>query len=251
VLGAGTRIMNDVASLDLGVVGNCVFSALVDRDARVVWACLPRPDGDPVFHSLVHDVGGDEARGFWSVELVGRNRSEQDYVGNTAILSTRLYSENGSAIEVIDFCPRFERRGRMFRPQTLVRRVRTLAGTPRIRVRLRPGFGYGTQMPTITHGSNHIRYVSADRVLRLTTDAPVSYLLSETPFLLETAANFVLGADETLTDGVRARTAGGRGGGRECGPQPRTRAACCGSRARSPRRGRARRAASRALFGSR
>jgi GH15 family glucan-1,4-alpha-glucosidase len=194
--------MNDVASLDLGVVGNCVFSALVDRDARVVWACLPRPDGDPVFHALVHDVGGEDARGFWSVELVGCNRSEQEYVGNTAILSTRLYSENGSAIEVIDFCPRFERRGRMFRPQMLVRRVRTLAGTPRIRMRLRPGFGYGTQTPTITHGSNHIRYVSTDRVLRLTTDAPVSYLLSETPFLLETSANFVLGADETLTDSV-------------------------------------------------
>ena len=191
--------MSGVATLDLGVVGNCIWSALIDRDARVVWACLPRPDGDPVFYSLVDDTGD---RGSWSIELVGRNRSEQEYLGNTAILATRLYSENGSAIEVTDFCPRFERRGRMFRPQTLVRRVRTLAGTPRICVRLRPGFGYGAQQPAITHGSNHIRYVSADRVLRLTTDAPVSYLLSETPFLLENSASFVLGADEGLTDGV-------------------------------------------------
>jgi GH15 family glucan-1,4-alpha-glucosidase len=191
--------VSGVATLDLGVVGNCIWSALIDRDARVVWACLPRPDGDPVFYSLVDDTGD---RGSWSIELVGRNRSEQEYLGNTAILATRLYSENGSAIEVTDFCPRFERRGRMFRPQTLVRRVRTLAGTPRICVRLRPGFGYGAQQPAITHGSNHIRYVSADRVLRLTTDAPVSYLLSETPFLLENSASFVLGADEGLTDGV-------------------------------------------------
>jgi GH15 family glucan-1,4-alpha-glucosidase len=178
--------MSVVSTLDLGVVGNCILSALIDRDARIVWACLPRPDGDPVFYALVDNADAPGAGGSWSIDLVGRNRSEQEYVGNTAILATRLYSENGSAIEVIDFCPRFERRGRMFRPQTLVRRVRTLAGTPRISVRLRPGFGYGTQPPTVTHGSNHIRYVSADRVLRLTTDAPVSYLLSESSFLLET-----------------------------------------------------------------
>jgi pentatricopeptide repeat protein len=188
------------ATLDLGVTGNCIISALIDRQARVVWSCLPRLDGDPVFHSLIHDSGPADARGFWSIELGGFERSEQEYVGNTAVLCTRLYSTNGSAIEVVDFCPRFERLGRMFRPQSLVRRVRTIAGTPRICVKLRPSFGYGSVQPSLTHGSNHIRYVSPDRVLRLTTDAPVSYVLSETPFLLETSVNFVLGADETLTE---------------------------------------------------
>jgi GH15 family glucan-1,4-alpha-glucosidase len=88
----------------------------------------------------------------------------------------------------------------MFRPQMLVRRVQTLAGTPRLRVRLRPSFGYGAFAPEITHGSNHIRYVSPDRVLRLTTDAPVSYLLAETPFVLERSMHLVLGADETLEE---------------------------------------------------
>ncbi len=107
-------------------------------------------------------------------------------------------------VEVIDFCPRFERHGRMYRPQMLVRRVRPLAGTPRICVRLRPSFGYGEFAPAITHGSNHIRYVSADRVLRLTTDAPVSYVLAETSFLLESDVSFVLGADESLSDGTDA-----------------------------------------------
>ena len=200
--------MTKPASLDLGVTGNCIISALVDREARIVWSCLPRLDGDPVFHALIDDSSAADARGFWSVELGGFERSEQEYVANTAVLTTRLFSSNGSAVEVIDFCPRFERLGRMFRPQTLVRRVRTLAGTPRICIRLRPSFGYGSLRPEMTHGSNHIRYVSPDRVLRLTTDAPVSYVLSETPFLLENSVNFVLGADETLTDGAEqtART---------------------------------------------
>ncbi len=194
------------ASLELGVTGNCIISALVDRRARVVWSCLPRLDGDPVFHALVDGDNGDAARGFWSIELGGFERSEQEYRPNTAVLVTRLYSSNGSAIEVTDFCPRFERGNRMFRPQMLVRRVRTLAGTPRICVRLRPSFGYGAIKPEVTHGSNHVRYVSPDRVLRLTTDAPASYVLSETPFLLETSVDFVLGADESLVDGAH-RTA--------------------------------------------
>jgi GH15 family glucan-1,4-alpha-glucosidase len=191
------------ASLDLGVTGNCVISALIDREARVVWSCLPRFDGDPVFHALVDD-GAATGRGAWAIELAGLERSEQEYVGNTAVLVTRLFSSNGSAIEVTDFCPRFERGGRMFRPQTMVRRVRAIAGSPRICVRLRPSFGYGALRPEITHGSNHIRYVSPDRVLRLTTDAPVSYVLAETPFLLESEASFILGADESLSDGTGA-----------------------------------------------
>ena len=188
------------ASLELGVTGNCIISALVDREARVVWSCLPRLDGDPVFHALVDDGEREDARGFWSIELVGLERTEQEYLGNTAVLATRLFSSNGSAVEVTDYCPRFERGGRMFRPQMLVRRVQTLAGTPRLRVRIRPSFGYGALAPEITHGSNHIRYVSPDRVLRLTTDAPVSYLLAETPFVLERSMHLVLGADETLEE---------------------------------------------------
>ena len=192
--------MTRAASLELGVTGNCINSALVDREARVVWSCLPRLDGDPVFHALVDDGEREDARGFWSIELVGLERTEQEYLGNTAVLVTRLFSSNGSAVEVTDYCPRFERGGRMFRPQMLVRRVQTLAGTPRLRVRLRPSFGYGALAPEITHGSNHIRYVSPDRVLRLTTDAPVSYLLAETPFVLERSMHLVLGADETLEE---------------------------------------------------
>ena len=193
--------MSAPPSLDLGVTGNCVVSALIDRCARIVWSCLPRLDGDPVFHALVDGNGSADARGVFEIELGGFERSEQEYVRNTAVLVTRLYSTNGSAIEVTDHCPRFERFGRMFRPQALVRRVRALAGTPRIRIRLRPSFEYGALAPAITHGSNHIRYVSPERVLRLTTDAPVTYVLEETQFLLESSFSFVLGADETLADG--------------------------------------------------
>jgi hypothetical protein len=40
-------------NLDLGLIGNCSISALIDREARIVWCCLPRFDGDPIFHALL------------------------------------------------------------------------------------------------------------------------------------------------------------------------------------------------------
>ena len=46
-------------TLDLAVIGNCSCSALIDRQGRFVWSCLPRFDGDPVFCALLND-GNDE-----------------------------------------------------------------------------------------------------------------------------------------------------------------------------------------------
>jgi hypothetical protein len=38
-----------MSSLDLAVIGNSSVAALVDRQARIVFASLPRLDSDPVF----------------------------------------------------------------------------------------------------------------------------------------------------------------------------------------------------------
>ena len=34
-------------SLDLGIIGNCTISALIDKQGDIVWSCFPRFDGDP------------------------------------------------------------------------------------------------------------------------------------------------------------------------------------------------------------
>ncbi len=193
-----------MSTLNLGLIGNCTVSALVDDKAALVWHCLPRFDGDPVFHALVDGADRPQQPGVWRFVLEGFTHSEQSYVANTAVLVTRLFAADGSAVEVTDFCPRFETRGRLFRPQQLVRRVRPLAGTPRIMVELNPRFDYGATLPTLTHGSNHIRYVGPERTLRLTTNAPVSYVLHGTPFLLDAPVSFILGPDETLREGVES-----------------------------------------------
>ena len=189
------------ASLDLGVVGNCTYGALIDSTARVVWCCLPRFDGDPVFCSLLDDRHEDPA-GTFSVEIDGFDRSEQAYLRNTAVLVTRLHDRWGGGIEITDFAPRFVLHGRGFRPMTLVRRVRPIAGTPRICIKLRPRFDYGATRPELTRGTNHVRYVGPRFTLRLTTNAPLTYLARETPFLIEEPLSLILGPDETLAGGV-------------------------------------------------
>jgi GH15 family glucan-1,4-alpha-glucosidase len=186
-------------SLRLGVIGNCAFNALVDERGSIVWCCLPRFDADPVFNSLL-DPGENGSR--WSFELENLARTEQQYEPNTAVLHTRLYDEQGQGIEITDSAPRFWSRGRMFRPLTLIRRVKVLSGSPRMRVILRPRFDWGRFPPEITRGSTHVRYVGPGTSLRLNTDVPINYLLSESFFVVDRPMNFVLGPDETLLSGI-------------------------------------------------
>ena len=190
-----------MSSLDLGVIGNCTYGALVDTNARVVWCCLPRFDADPVFCSLIDDDANARA-GFFAVDLLGAVCSEQRYAANTAILETKIEDGEGNRIVVTDFAPRFQTRGRTFRPTTLVRRVRPDRGSPRVRIRMRPRFNYGARAPDVTHGSNHVRYLHTSQALRLNTNAPITYVLDETPFLLEEPVSLLLGPDETLAGGV-------------------------------------------------
>lgn len=39
--------------LDLAVIGNGRTAALLEPSSRIVWWCLPRYDGDPVFCRLL------------------------------------------------------------------------------------------------------------------------------------------------------------------------------------------------------
>ncbi len=187
------------STLQVGMIGNCAYSALIDRQARIVWCCLPRFDGDPVFNAILDP---SENGSLWAFELEDYDRSEQFYEPNTAVLRTRMYDRKGQGIEVTDLAPRFWSRGRMFRPLTMVRRVKVISGSPRMRVLLRPRFDWGRAKPSVTQGSTHIRYVAGNSTVRINTDAPISYVLAETFFVVDRPMNFIMGPDETLSSGI-------------------------------------------------
>jgi len=194
-------------NLNLGAVGNCNIAMLIDDRARIVWGGYPRLDGDPIFAALLggkdpYQPEDPDNGGYFAIELVGQERAEQAYLPNSAMLCTRLYAKDGGAVEIMDFAPRYERNQRLFRPPMIVRRLFPLAGRPRVRIRLRPRFGLGRFAPSISFGSNHVRYYSGTMALRLTTDVPIAYVTGETHFVLERPANLLFGADESLQTGI-------------------------------------------------
>ena len=156
-------------SLAMGVIGNCAFSALIDARGRIVWCCLPRYDGDPVFNALLEPQqsqgdatmpGADDSQSSaFAIEIEDFAEAKQWYEPNTAVLRTQLFDKQGQGIEITDFAPRFFSRSRFFRPMTLVRRIKPIHGAPRIRVSLDIRFDWGRRKPLITQGSNHLRYV--------------------------------------------------------------------------------------------
>ena len=190
------------SSLELSPIGNCQVSALVDKTGGFVWSCIPRVDGDPVFCSLLN--GDKQDQGVWRFELEGQVSATQHYERNTPILVTRLEAEDGSALEITDFAPRYEGSGRMYRPVALIRMVRPVSGAPRLRVRLAPMHDYGAGTATTTNGTNHIRYQVGDQTMRLSTDAPVGYVLEGRSYRVESDQHFFLGPDEPFVGNIRS-----------------------------------------------
>ena len=184
------------STLDLGIIGNGSFGALVDKHARVVWSCLPAFDGDPAFCALLsprEHEGGD-----FAIELEDLAASEQHYLTNTAILRTVLRDRHGGAVEILDFAPRYRQNGRFYRPVSIIRKVTPLAGAPRIRVRVRPLADWGARVPDGTWGSNHVRWLLPGFTARLTSDVPVRFIRDQTPFILAHPVHLVLGVDEPM-----------------------------------------------------
>ncbi|HWD49124.1 MAG TPA: glycoside hydrolase family 15 protein [Rhizomicrobium sp.] len=183
--------------LDLAVIGNCRTAALLDTKARLLWWCFPRFDGDPVFSRL---LAGNEEKGFCDIILDRFAHTKSEYERNTPIVTTILTSEDGSSLRITDYAPRFRNFGRITRAPQLVRIIEPLSGLPRITLRVRPTQNYGETTPRGVLGSNHIRYGLGDHALRMTTDAPLSCIDRESPFLLTHPLHIVFGPDEPFPD---------------------------------------------------
>jgi len=186
--------------VNYGVIGNCQVAALIDEQARLVWACLPRPDGDPVFSALLQKEGGDSERGVFAIDMIDLTRTDQKYLRNSAILETHMYDAHGGVMRIVDYAPRFRTRGRVFRPMMFVRSVEPISGRPSLRLRLRPTAAFGERCEPGVSGSHHIRFAADGLHYRVTTDASLAALLENRPIVLEQPLHFIVGPDETLQE---------------------------------------------------
>jgi GH15 family glucan-1,4-alpha-glucosidase len=127
--------------------------------------------------------------------------AQSSYDRNTAIVTTILTAEDGAQVRITDFAPRLRNFERILRPPQLMRIVEPIRGLPRVVIRVRPTQFYGTPMKRRVAGSSHVTY-GEPALIRLTTDAPLSYIQQETPFALTRPLHLVLGPDEPFTGDI-------------------------------------------------
>lgn len=163
-----------------GLIGNCGYLALINKNTNVDWMCLPRFDSSFVFGKLLDD----RDQGEFSIKPAeGDFESNQYYERNSNVLVTEI-SQGDDAYRVTDFAPRFYQIGRTFRPLMFIRKVEPLKGIPRIRVKCTPVGDYGETVLRQERGSNHIRYQGLDETLRLSTNIPLNYISESRDFVL-------------------------------------------------------------------
>ncbi|AWM03086.1 glycoside hydrolase family 15 protein [Bradyrhizobium amphicarpaeae] len=124
---------------DYALIGDCETAALVGRDGSIDWLCWPAFDSDACFAAIL----GTHKNGRWliapgdDVTTISRR-----YLGDTLILETRFETKSGT-VALIDFMPP---RGKA---SDIVRLVRGVTGTVKMRMELVIRFGFGVDIPWV------------------------------------------------------------------------------------------------------
>ncbi len=124
---------------DYGLIGDCETAALVGRDGSIDWLCWPAFDSDACFAAIL----GTRKNGRWLIapadEVV---RTSRRYRDNTLILETQFETKDG-VVAIIDFMPP---RGVA---SDVVRLVRGIKGSVKMRMELVIRFGTGSEIPWV------------------------------------------------------------------------------------------------------
>jgi GH15 family glucan-1,4-alpha-glucosidase len=124
---------------DYAMIGDCETAALVGRDLSVDWLCWPRFDSPACFANLL----GTKENGRWVIAPVDPGaKITRNYRGHTLILDTTIETADGVAI-VTDFMPTRTPGAH------LVRLVRGISGSVKLRTELIIRFDYGSVVPWV------------------------------------------------------------------------------------------------------
>jgi GH15 family glucan-1,4-alpha-glucosidase len=142
-----------------GVIGDMQTVALVARDGRIPFLCLPEFDSATVFASLLDAERG----GFFDiVPRLENPRHRQMYLPDSNVLLTRALADEG-VCEISDFMP-ISRRPT---PSRIVRRVKAVRGSFEVDIRCAPRLGYGVLGHSVRVAGNEAELTAEDDSLRL------------------------------------------------------------------------------------
>ncbi|MET4275288.1 MULTISPECIES: glycoside hydrolase family 15 protein [unclassified Bradyrhizobium] len=146
---------------DYALIGDCETAALVGRNGSIDWLCWPAFDSDACFAALL----GTHKNGRWLIapgeDLTATSRR---YLGDTLILETRFETDSGT-VALIDFMPP---RGKA---SDIVRLVRGVSGTVKMRMELVIRFGFGVDIPWVRRIDHSLLAVAGQDMTVLRTPA--------------------------------------------------------------------------------
>ncbi|MEJ6981267.1 glycoside hydrolase family 15 protein [Pedobacter sp. P351] len=170
-----------------GIIGDLNTVALIGLNGSVDFMCFPNFDSPSIFAALL-----DEKKGgcFKLNPLFKEQKTKQLYLPDTNVLLTRFLSTEGVS-EITDFMPVEE----LYNGKELIRRVTTIRGDVKYRMKCMPRFNYGRSLHTITSVSDtEIIFTSSGEertTIRLVSSVPLQVIGDDV------VAEFSLGATET------------------------------------------------------
>ncbi|MBW7972049.1 glycoside hydrolase family 15 protein [Bradyrhizobium sp. BR 10289] len=148
---------------DYALIGDCETAALVGRNGSIDWLCWPAFDSDACFAAIL----GTSKNGRWliapSEDVTNISRR---YLGNTLILETRFETESGT-VALIDFMPP---RGKA---SDIVRLVRGLSGSVKMRMELVIRFGFGVDIPWVRRIDHSLMAIAGQDMTVLRTPVEI------------------------------------------------------------------------------
>jgi GH15 family glucan-1,4-alpha-glucosidase len=169
---------------EYGLIGDCQTAALVGRDGSIDWLCWPFFDSDACFAALL----GDRKNGRWQITPAQKvTASSRRYWDDTLILETQFETADG-AVVLIDFMPP---RGQA---SDVVRLVRGLRGTVKMRMELVIRFGFGNDIPWVRRNEDGTALLAIGGPDMTVLRTPVETRGED----MTTVADFEVGEGETI-----------------------------------------------------
>ena len=145
---------------DYAMIGDLETGALVSREGSIDWLCWPSFSSPACFAALL----GTAENGFWRIRPEGKILSVQRrYQPGTMILETTFVTRDGE-ITLTDFMPP---RGKH---SDVIRWIKGVKGTVKIRMDLVLRFDYGLTIPWVTQGDQELRAVAGPNMAVLRSE---------------------------------------------------------------------------------
>lgn len=126
---------------DYSLIGNSRAAALVSTYGSIDWCCLPEFHDAAIFSALLDQDRG----GYFSIAPVEEYESNQAYIPDTNVLQTFFKTKNGEVklTDAIVAKTEEEKTVALFPDHEILRIVKTISGTVRLKMEFAPRFFYG------------------------------------------------------------------------------------------------------------